>query len=511
MFKQLLLVGTAALILGGCAQTKSLTGGPKDTIAPQPIKMEPANERTRFNSKSISITFDEYVKLNSPSQNISIVPNDVKIKSTLKDRTLLMELDGNLRENTTYSIFLNRAVKDIHEGKDSIMQYVFSTGDYIDSLTFSCYVLNAQSNEPINGATVGLFDAKDSLKPLYFTQSNQGKVNFKYLKEGTYFLRAFDDENKDGKIGKFEKMAFHVEPITLPHTGDTINLRFFQPALAPDITSWEFKTPGMFVLGANTPLHKDSIVLNGTTIVPNQSRWIKPDSLLIFDYGIENNSNQIKVNNGWVDSARVRIPVTKTKSFKVMESGKELTAQDTFYIYTTGLIQSIDTSKVKWTSTTDTTAIPFTYLIDRDRVYFFPQVKYVKSSFEMGMNALTVHPDWRSSALQTQVQQLQENEIGVLQVNLSYYQRPIVLEIFNGKKFIKSLYLNSVEKIELNQLIPGEYTFRIILDDNENGKWDTGSFPMEIQPEELHIYSTPVKVRANWEMDVTLEPNKDDE
>ena len=511
MCRKLLLIGSIALFILGCAQTKTLTGGEKDMVAPIPVKMSPANESTRFNSKTIEITFDEYVKLNSPTQNISIVPNDAKIKTTLKDRTMIMELTGDLRDNTTYSIFINRAVKDIHEGKDSIMQYVFSTGDFIDSLTYSLYILDAQSNQPINGVTVGLFDHKDSIKPLYFTQSDQGKANFKYLKEGSYYLRAFDDVNRDGKLGKYEKTAFHVEPVTVPQKGDTINLRFFQPQLAPDITTWDFKAPGMFVLGANSTLNKDSIFLNGDNVPTERMRWHSTDSLFIFDAGIENNSNQITVRNEWVDSTRLRIPTTRTKVFKLTEFRKDITAADTFYISTTGLIQSIDTSKVKWTRLSDTTAIPFDYQIDRDRVYFFPQVKFEKSTLNIYPNAVEVVEGWRSSTLMTNVNLLKENELGVLNINLSYYQRPIVLELFNNKKLVKSLYLNSVETVEVKNLIPGDYTFRILLDDNENGKWDSGDFLLEQQPEQLHIYSTPTKVRANWEMDVTLEPNKGNE
>jgi len=35
--------------------------------------------------------------------------------------------------------------------------------------------------------------------------------------------------------------------------------------------------------------------------------------------------------------------------------------------------------------------------------------------------------------------------------------------------------------------------------------WDTGNYSEFIQPEEVIYYSTPTKIRANWEVEVTLE------
>jgi hypothetical protein len=42
---------------------------------------------------------------------------------------------GELSKETTYAIYLNRTVKDVHEGNDTLITYVFSTGKWIDSIT----------------------------------------------------------------------------------------------------------------------------------------------------------------------------------------------------------------------------------------------------------------------------------------------------------------------------------------------------------------------------------------
>lgn len=52
-------------------------------------------------------------------------------------------------------------------------------------------------------------------------------------------------------------------------------------------------------------------------------------------------------------------------------------------------------------------------------------------------------------------------------------------------------------------LIPNEYVLRILVDENENGLWDTGDFLKKLQPEPVYIYPNPIKVRAMWDMDET--------
>ncbi len=511
MFKQILLTSAIAVFLIGCAQVQSLSGGPKDDIAPQIVDLKPHNETVFFNFNSIEFTFDEFVKLDNPLQNITLVPNHSPIKAQLKDKKLSLTFEKELKENTTYSIFLNRAVKDIHEGKDSIMQYVFSTGEVIDSLQYNCYLVDAVNNQPVNGATVGLFEHPDSLRPLYFTQSDQGKVQFKYLKQGSFYLRAFDDANRDGKIGKTEKMAFHVEPITIPQGEDTVTLRFFQPELPADITTFQYEKPGTFLVGANRPLLTKNILFNGQELDTTKMRYFKYDSLAIYDFGIANESNRLKITGEWEDSSRVRVPTTKQKTFKLTEGAKELTSEDTLQITTTGFIYSIDTTKIKWINTADTSIIEFEYIIDRNKVYFMPKTNYLKSKLEIAIGAVNVDPDWKSLPLNVNIVKLAQNEVGILNINTSYYQTPIILDVIKANKVVQTFYLDKVKNVQLKDLIPGEYTFKIILDNNNNRRWDTGNFETLTQPEQIEMYSTPVKVRGNWEMDVLLEPTKIDE
>ena len=52
----------------------------------------------------------------------------------------------------------------------------------------------------------------------------------------------------------------------------------------------------------------------------------------------------------------------------------------------------------------------------------------------------------------------------------------------------------------------GEYELRIVLDDNNNEKWDTGNFSQKIQPEKVIGINQKLSIRANWdnELDIKL-------
>jgi uncharacterized protein (DUF2141 family) len=58
----------------------------------------------------------------------------------------------------------------------------------------------------------------------------------------------------------------------------------------------------------------------------------------------------------------------------------------------------------------------------------------------------------------------------------------------------------------LKRLKPAKYTFRIIADQNRNGKWDGGDLLGKKQPEDVFPYQEPVNIRQGWENTVDFEP-----
>ena len=67
-------------------------------------------------------------------------------------------------------------------------------------------------------------------------------------------------------------------------------------------------------------------------------------------------------------------------------------------------------------------------------------------------------------------------------------------------------------------LNPGKYAARLVRDRNRNGKWDTGNYEEQLQPEEVFYYKRMIEFKANfdvlqdWNLDeLTLDRQKPDE
>lgn len=78
-----------------------------------------------------------------------------------------------------------------------------------------------------------------------------------------------------------------------------------------------------------------------------------------------------------------------------------------------------------------------------------------------------------------------------------------LVQILNRKEtVVQQTYItNKSGKIGFRYLNPGEYMLRIVVDENRNGKWDSGNYFERIQPEELIYYPSKINVRKNWEVD----------
>ncbi len=53
----------------------------------------------------------------------------------------------------------------------------------------------------------------------------------------------------------------------------------------------------------------------------------------------------------------------------------------------------------------------------------------------------------------------------------------------------------------------GKYKLKLIIDDNGNGRWDTGEYPSR-QPEKI-IIGKSEELRPNWDLELILDLNKE--
>ena len=142
-----------AILLIRCANVVTPSGGPKDEKAPVVLEASPENNSTNFKGKTIHLTFDEFIVLNNPSNNVLISPPMNK-KPTYRTsgKTLIIRFEEPLRPNTTYSINFGDAIKDLHEGNVfKGYTFNFATGESIDSLSLQGKVISASALTPQEG------------------------------------------------------------------------------------------------------------------------------------------------------------------------------------------------------------------------------------------------------------------------------------------------------------------------------------------------------------------------
>jgi uncharacterized protein (DUF2141 family) len=515
-FRKVLII-VFPLILIGCAQVGQLSGGNKDDFAPKPIEGQtiPPNESTNFKGNSFEMTFDEFIQLNNPQQTLFIVPNHAKLKASIHKKTVKIEWDEQLQENTTYVIYMNGTVKDVTENNDSLISYVFSTGDRIDSLRYSVTVRDAWTNEYLKDATVGLFTPQDSLKPYYFSKVNRfGIAQFDYLKAGTYQLKAFVDDNKDMLIQPTEAIAFGSGSIQLDSSiVDTIPLRMSKPAVQEKITSFKFQAPESFIVGANFSLDEATYRMNGRSIDLTDIRKIHSDSVQLFFPVKDLSTFELVVQTKSLsDTSTIRLTEKeKSSSLQLIPEFnlQNLGPHQSFSFLINDKINKIDTSKIYLTDPSDSMNVPFKVNFSLNR--FELQVdrsQHAQLALQLKKGAVESERAHFSDSTTFFAQLKTEKDFGLITLKASSFDEQIIVELLQNEKVITSVVLNDQKEYAFRSLTPGEYSFRVIKDRNKNSRWDTGNAALDLQPEEVLWFSTPTKVRANWDIDVNLTPNQ---
>ncbi len=205
----LALFGTA--LLSRCANTMAPQGGPMDTLPPKVVRMTPEFATLNFNEKSVTIEFDEYVRLKDLQKEFYTSPfMEKKPSVTIRGRGVRVDFQSPLDSNTTYSLNFGGSVVDNNEGNPYTgLRYVFSTGNNIDSMVMSGYTVNALTGDSIANTFVFFYDAAADSIPAYDSVLFKGKPEAigrafpngifiaENLKDKDYKVYAVDDANNN--------------------------------------------------------------------------------------------------------------------------------------------------------------------------------------------------------------------------------------------------------------------------------------------------------------------------
>ena len=206
-----LLFGAA--LLTKCASTMVPTGGPKDTIPPVIVYMNPDNFSTNIDTlryPKIYVEFNEFVQIKDVQKELFTSPAmKKKPMVTRRGMGIVVQMKDTLRPNTTYAINFGSSIADNNEGNPlHSMRYVFSTGDTVDSMYMSGYTADSYKADSVSKSFIYFFIADSVERP-----TDWDSTMFKYkpqviaraekngifiaqnLKPVDYRIYAFEDTN----------------------------------------------------------------------------------------------------------------------------------------------------------------------------------------------------------------------------------------------------------------------------------------------------------------------------
>jgi len=221
------------IFMWSCANVVAPTGGEKDINPPKVVDILPKDKTLGFSETDITFVFDELIQTNN-IENVFCSPySKDAVTLTVNKNKLKVVFTKKLKENTTYYLNLNNVIKDINEGNVlSELDYLFSTGEKIDTLTISGYIIDAASSKPLKDVWVGLYqNDEDSLlykeTPIYVVKSTElGLFSFSNLPMGLYSIYAIEDLDNNLRFTiPNEKVGFYTNKAASQTTG--IELRIF--------------------------------------------------------------------------------------------------------------------------------------------------------------------------------------------------------------------------------------------------------------------------------------------
>ena len=220
-----------AVLLGACAQVGSISGGPADELAPQVLEQTISDKQCNVRANEQLLVFDEFIKLDQAQQRITLMPADSRLNYELKGKTLRISFLDSLQPQTTYTLMSNGGIKDLTEGNDSLMTWTFSTGPVLDSLELFAQAKEILSNTKQSTIQLGVYQTDTSKTARYLGRfDQQGQLHLKGLKQGSYYLKAYIDENQDGFCSALESQDVLFEPIQLGQIqNDTLSFFLSKP------------------------------------------------------------------------------------------------------------------------------------------------------------------------------------------------------------------------------------------------------------------------------------------
>ena len=514
--------------LFSCARRGRPEGGPIDEDKPIMVRSEPDFGTVNFKEEEIKIYFDEFIKLKDISQQLIVSPPLkyplIIVPQGTASKFINIKIIDTLLENTTYTFNFGQSVIDNTEGNilDNF-RFVFSTGEYIDSLNIKGTIKNAFELEPAEGAIVMLYPYTDNFndsivfseRPTYvgaMTDSLNFEVN--NIKEGKYALLAIKDKNRNFKYNKKEdKIAFYDKIIEVPSESDFQLVLFSEDKNFRIPTKPSEITKGFFYIGYEGNI--DSLEVKAIMEKPKNFKeyWapsVETDTIKYWFANYDLDSLDVLIRNRtFTDTITLKLREDKIDSLKfesIISGSLEL--RDTLKIQTNNPVFEIDTSKIKL-FIRDSIDVKYTFMQDKYKtsLYMFFEKEFdSKYKLNLYQGALTdIFGTSHDSIKKNFSTKRPSNYCSIYLTINNIKDYPVIVELVDQKgKGVATHYLTRKEEVRFENIQPGKFKVRVIYDENKNGKWDSGDYLKKNQPELVVYFKNVLTANSNWEIVETL-------
>lgn len=529
--KRLFYLAIGSLLVIGCAQQVPPSGGPKDTTPPQIIQSIPKNFQTGVYTQQIVFEFDEYVRQQGLVNELLVSPPlKYKPEFDIKGKKFFLTLEDTLRENVTYQFNFGEGLVDITEGNplDSNV-FVFSTGDYLDSLTVSGSVKNAFDLSPAKDVLVMLYrTAQDSIvckeKPLYYTRSDEeGNFTLRYLAHGTYQLFALEDNNSNFLYDlPNEKVAFLDAPFTL-HGDTNLSLRVFEePNTIQFVKSFDRRGYHGMKLVLNLPVTELDLhvvgqqfkrpwyFLNSTKPQDSTLIWIpSPQVLDTADIAVIADGEVLDTNT-FIFPPKPQKPLV----LKPNTSGKKTNLHNPYeaFRWTFNLpLLRFDSSKTTFIKDSVIHSAAFSTSSTQKNVFELQTDWEEETTYHLWCEPGTfaTFGDSLSDSLHLIIKTKAFDAYGNVSISIGGYpDLSVIVQLWSkdGGTLIKEAVLGPHDRSwEITHLPVSSYQLKAVLDVNNNGKWDSGSYGAKKQPETVLFYSGSLEMQKGFDSEISWE------
>ena len=526
----LFLVVAAAAGLSGCAAISSPEGGIRDTIPPKLVRTVPANGTRNYQGQSVRLEFSEQVQLKELAKNLIVAPllsddNPYKVR---EDRTsITLTFDKPLAPNTTYSFNFGTAISDITESNPAAKAVVsFSTGPELDSASVRGTVVDVLSQQPVENVAVVLYPEADTAnvrrgRPTYLARTDKaGRFELNYLKAGQYQAYALADKNQNNRYEEPERIGYLPGLLTVGGPpSDSLRFVLTRPDTRRPLVTTQKPEPASYRVSytegvvqttlaplgaAATPLLNEAIQLaeRGRTAVLYRIPELPEGRYLLTATDSAGNVGRDTINVRFQGNA----PAKRGAAYTVEGNPRE--------VYRQGQVKFVFNEPVRIAPDKPIGTLTEDSL--KRRPLRLPQdgtLSPGRTELALNLNTnarKTVTFQLDSTAIRSitgqslglkplRLRVVEQTSTGTLSGSVQTTAKRYWVQLLEANGQVQTTLDSPKRTYRFDNLQPGTYRLRILIDQNGDGRWQGGDPQLRQLPEPVVLFPKTIQVRSNFD------------